>query len=686
MSQPTLKARFDFQVLIPAVVCLAALLPFITKAFHIDDPLFLWTAKQILVNPLDFFGFSVNWWGIERPMAGASFFNPPLNSYYIALVASIFGWGEVALHTAFLIPALGVAIGTYYLAKELCPHPVLAALSGIVTPVFMVSSTNVMCDTLMLAFWVWSIVFWIQGMKEKKGRKLLLGGVLIAACALTKYYGMVLIGLMFVYSLLKTRKVGSWVFYLLIPVIALVCYQWWTYELYGKGLITDASDYAVEIKSRDSADLISNLLTTLSFTGGSIITLLFFMPLLWPRLYLIGAFLAAILLIFGLASLEKIAGFSIQDVQGIRWSFVFQFGVMILAGFHLLALAGFDCLKSRDSDSILLFLWVLGTFVFAGFLNWSITARTILPMVPVAGILIVRQLFRFKGEQAARVKDFKIYFPVLFAGIVAFTVAWADFTLANTARSAVQHLDQVVKDRTNRNIWFQGHWGFQYYMELAHARAVDFNRSQINQGDIVVVPANNTNLKTMRDQIVEMKEYLEFMPFSWLTTLERNLGAGFYSSIWGPLPFAFGTVQPELFYLFQADWTVGSNQNQPDLSRTAVFDVESSYKALGSADAATQFALGHEAMDKQEFERAVAYYQEAVQINPNYVEAHNSLAVAYTFLGRLEEAVASYEQALKIRPDYIHARSNMEIVKKILSQSQDEREVFVRSLKHKVQA
>ena len=46
----------------------AALAPFLNKAFHIDDPLFLWMAQQISQHPADPYGFSVNWYVSAKPM------------------------------------------------------------------------------------------------------------------------------------------------------------------------------------------------------------------------------------------------------------------------------------------------------------------------------------------------------------------------------------------------------------------------------------------------------------------------------------------------------------------------------------------------------------------------------------------------------------------------------------------
>ena len=42
-------------------LCALTLFPFIDKPFHMDDPMFLWTARQIQKTPLNFYGFDVNW-------------------------------------------------------------------------------------------------------------------------------------------------------------------------------------------------------------------------------------------------------------------------------------------------------------------------------------------------------------------------------------------------------------------------------------------------------------------------------------------------------------------------------------------------------------------------------------------------------------------------------------------------
>ena len=547
MTFLNIKRALGSKAIIPVVVTIVCLALFVGKAFHIDDPLFIWSAKQIRISPTDFYSFAVNWYGTEMPMAEVTK-NPPVACYYIALIGSLFGWSEVALHTAFLVPAVAAALGTYYLAKQFCLQPALAALAAVLTPVFLVSSTNIMCDTMMLAFWVWAVVFWVRGMKENNQLKLLFASVLIAICALTKYFGMSLLGLLFVYSLIQRRKLGVWVLFLLIPAIILGGYQWATHALYGRGLLSDAASFATEQRWMGGAALFSKGLTGLVFTGGCIITALFYSPLLWSRRVLFGGVVATILFIFALTFSEKAGRFSVHDVDGVRWSFLIQLSLLAAGGVSLLGLAGADFRKHQNAESLLLLLWVLGTFIFASFINWVVNARSILPMVPAAGILLVRRIGQHSdgGRWAGSLRRVWLLVP---AAVLALLVSWADYTWAGTARSAATAIHERFEN-SDGNVWFQGHWGFQYYMEAVKGKALDFKHSKPAQGDIIIIPSNNCFTRRLPEKMVRLSEVFEFAPYRWLATMNRSLDAGFYIDARGPLPFAIGPVGPEEYHAF----------------------------------------------------------------------------------------------------------------------------------------
>jgi tetratricopeptide (TPR) repeat protein len=56
---------------------------------------------------------------------------------------------------------------------------------------------------------------------------------------------------------------------------------------------------------------------------------------------------------------------------------------------------------------------------------------------------------------------------------------------------------------------------------------------------------------------------------------------------------------------------------------------------------------------------AIESYKQAIRIDPDHVEAHNNLGVAYGELGRYQEAIESYKQAIRIDPDHAEAHNNL---------------------------
>jgi hypothetical protein len=62
---------------------------YFNKAYNMDDPLVVWTAKRIAVAPADFYGFDVNWYGFYAPMNRVDL-NPPGAAYYTAIFVKLF--------------------------------------------------------------------------------------------------------------------------------------------------------------------------------------------------------------------------------------------------------------------------------------------------------------------------------------------------------------------------------------------------------------------------------------------------------------------------------------------------------------------------------------------------------------------------------------------------------------------
>ncbi|MFP6582797.1 MAG: glycosyltransferase family 39 protein, partial [Candidatus Hydrogenedentota bacterium] len=157
-----------WQVWLTASLPVLMLLPFLDKAFHIDDTVYLRVAQQIQHHPFDFFGFDMNR-GTQSVPVSLFNKNPPLFSYFLVPFGMLFGWNEWAMHGAQLIPTAFAAVGILRLAERMCATPLLASLIAVLTPAFLVSTSVVMCEPLMLALYVWSIVFWIDGTEKNHG-------------------------------------------------------------------------------------------------------------------------------------------------------------------------------------------------------------------------------------------------------------------------------------------------------------------------------------------------------------------------------------------------------------------------------------------------------------------------------------------------------------------------------------
>ncbi len=517
------------RLLLSAVV-IVSLLPFLGKSIHIDDALFLKSARQIIAHPLDFYGFRVYWGGREIPMAD-EMRNPPLAAYYLALVGRMFGWRESALHAAFIPIALAAILGTYALARSLTRRPMYAALGTLLTPAFLVSSTTLMSDTMMLAFFIWSIHLWILGRARGRISLVIFAAMIAAAAVLTKYFAIALVPLLLAYTVMRERRVGSWALALGIPVAALAGYELLTWRLYGEGLFVAAAGFAAHAHS---AALWSTVVT-MAFVGGVLPATLFAIPLIWKARGILAGTLFALVVLTALtwpgSRLLATGLFASPGIVALHMT------VFILAGASILVLAAEDVCRHRDAESLLLALWMTGVLFFSAFLNWTVNVRTILPVAPAAAILLARRL---EGE--GRVRRWSTVILVAQA-VLAFAVAAADLRLANSARKATEIIYRNVGVEHPR-IWFQGNWGFQEYMERRGARPFDGRKARA--GDLLILPGNNTSLH-VKPGTLQLVGVLRVGGPRGLTTMSGKDGAGFYSDVFGPLPYAFGRIPEEAY-------------------------------------------------------------------------------------------------------------------------------------------
>jgi hypothetical protein len=181
-------------------------------------------------------------------------------------------------------------------------------------------------------------------------------------------------------------------------------------------------------------------------------------------------------------------------------------------------------------------------------LNWAINARSVLPLIPAAGILLARRVDAMRTN-STRWRPAMLAIPLAVAGAVSLWLTWGDTELANSARTAAALVEQKTRNRPG-TVWFLGHWGFQYYMEAFGARAVVVDDPPHQSGDSLAT-AGDRLLFEVRPKFVASRDVIRIPMHLGITTIQSELGAGFYSSDLGPLPFAIGPVPPERYELIR---------------------------------------------------------------------------------------------------------------------------------------
>lgn len=530
------------------VLCL---IPFSGRAFYTDDTLFVRAAQNISLHPLDPYGFTISWQNTPMRMAEITQ-NPPLASYYMAAAAYFVGWSERALHLTFLLPAIALVLGAYRLAKRFTASAWLAGIATLLTPALLVSACSTMCDPMMLSLWLWATICWIEGLDSDRPTLFVLSAVLITAAGLTKYFGGCLILLLFAYSLARQRRLGQWVWYLLIPISALAGYELLTLKMYGHGLLATAAEFSDVRRLGYHSSKGAKILIGLSYAGGSILLGVLFAPIIWSRRQIAAAlFGSGIAVAFIMRGWVRLGlGLSTnwaRLTRHIYWEVISaHLWLFIAGGISILLLAIADYMKERSPDSLLLLLWVVGTFWFNTFENWTMNARSILPMVPAVAILVARRLDRVGLARNAKMQR-SVIFALVVSGILSLWLARADSELADSGRTAAF----LIRQKTSGNLWFTGHSGFQFYMEQLGARSYDFDHPQAKKGDYVAIPQawpRDTTLQfhgTTEDVVIPIPANA--------STNSPSRSAGFYHSYSFVMPYIFDRIHPERYVIVHLD-------------------------------------------------------------------------------------------------------------------------------------
>ena len=174
----------------------------------------------------------------------------------------------------------------------------------------------------------------------------------------------------------------------------------------------------------------------------------------------------------------------------------------------------------------------------------------------------------------------------------------------------------------NHQLWFEGHGGFQYYMEELGAKPVDGKRSTLQPEDVVAVSWDSGSYVKLLPGSVAPVSMMSPESGSWMTlTGNTRYGlAGFYDADWGPIPYTFG--ESHSGYLVAKIFT----RVQYPLTNSISGLADRGITPLDDTNAISQIQLAEAYENQGNIQSAIQCYREALKSSPDSVIALNNLA------------------------------------------------------------
>ncbi len=523
-------------------LALAVTLPFLGKAFHIDDVFFHHVTLNILADPLDPYAGEIDWWHQSMPLfRGDS--NPPGLNYYLAPFAAGRANPEFALHVAMAPFVLLFAAALLVLGRRFTSNPLFVTAFAM-TSAGVVVSGNVMRDVPAAALGTAAVAAVVLGSDRGRARLVLLGSFLAGLSILTKYSGLVLLPVIYAYPLLKRRP--RYALFALVPLALFAAWCLHGQLVYGEPHLVAQLGRGFNKPGHGWADNAFGL----PVVAGSLLYLL-------PALLLQGALRRDFVLLAGTvaataALMWATANYMVagQGAQLLFWAgsgaaLVFVCAADGLRGAQPLLR---DPSDTRATDSLFLAAWLLLPLVFS---TWSVpfqAVRHLLPALAPLVLLAFRYLAPPDAKLGSATRGVLVVLLAAQAG-VAWAVARVDADYADSYRDfAATARDHLPPDRADATIWFVGHWGWLYYAEQAGFQQLHLRGPQPEPGDLLIEPAyvdkgqvlSRLPKLTARLRKLDQVVYSEPIP---IRTLHPN-GAHFY---------ALFTKQARVPYRFEAN-------------------------------------------------------------------------------------------------------------------------------------
>jgi 4-amino-4-deoxy-L-arabinose transferase-like glycosyltransferase len=518
-----------------AALCL---LPFLNKAFTIDDPYFLYEARQTLVTPRTPTSAVICWENVAYKRTLHTIGpNGPLMGYLL-LPVILSGGREWVGHLLILAIFLGTVVATVALAFRCGADGRAATLAGLIfasTPVVLGMAGTVMPDIPATALAVLGMERLLSWKEERKLHQALMAGAALGIAPLGRTHAIFLLpiaafllvdGSLWPPSWRKIRELGlARVLPVLLAAFAFVFLTWLTF---------DHAPHAVFPTAPNADQLaIGNIWQNLPNFGAD-----------WM---LTTGFGIAWLMLDGTFAILTLATLLVGG-QVVRYALDYP-----PATFLSIALAG-----AMAMASVMVEAWRSGKRVRLGLALWLLIPLPILPYThfppkyfvacaPAAAILLAWKLSRLPKVRLAMASGLTIAAGAAFG--LAIVKADADF--AGSARQVVAE-EIVPHIRAGGQAWYFGQWALNWYAENAGANCLTNDPPYPSPGDLLIADRIDgsanfiTSIGAFRGRLVRVIS--PGAPGG--RVYNQAAGAGFYSNHSGYWPWKWSSEPLNTYFVW----------------------------------------------------------------------------------------------------------------------------------------
>lgn len=553
-----------------AILPALLLAPFLDKPFNIDDTLFVRAARQIRLDPLRPYDFAINWETRSEPMWNVTA-NPPLTAYVLAAAFSIGGETESAAHAALLPFAMASASLVYWLARRYTARPAAAAALFVVSPAFLVCAGSAMSDVPALAFALAALALAHDDSTRPSIARALLSGLCLGIASVAKYQSIVLIVVVGAIYASQRRSPASWA--ALLAGFAAPSLAW-----AALGVATHGSAHLVDTMARggrgglDPWPIARRAISAATFAAAALVSPLVIVPAVAARRRAASLALAAgiaaaavALLLFKLGRPRRPE--LVYLTEGSTLVIAVCLAIVVLGALMLARsilrrrrahsseagerdLGRGDSSPARLASVELLAIWALVVPAYVVVATYWVAVRYLLPSLCAIAILEVIAIERtFVSERTRR---WILTASIAVTAAMGISVSMAENRFARFYKDGA--LDALALVPHGSRVLFDGHWGFQYYLERAGLGPVEFDVDELRAGDYLLLSEQTRSLDPGEyPGAFSIVKLIEAPPGIPIVTMHRRVNAGFHADLYGLLPFVLSTQSPDRIAVFRVN-------------------------------------------------------------------------------------------------------------------------------------